>query len=294
MTVASEITRLCNAKSAMKTEIIAKWVSVADSVKLDQYACCIKAIPTWSNTKNIDLLVVWGWWWTRWMGGWWAWWFIENMNYELNSNSYSIVVWKWGTNHTQWWTSCFWTSVIAYWWWWGWSWYTNECPGGSGGSWWGWWLCWCSWWSACSWQWYSWWKACECAWWGWWGAWGYWCPWKYAWWYYFWWDWWIGRSSCISWSLKWYSWGWGWGSRCWQTYKWASWLDRVYQCASYCGGWASWDCSGSYIWRCWVVILRYKTDGSCWINCATGGCKYTCWNYTIHCFTCDWTFSIVC
>jgi hypothetical protein len=38
-----------------------------------------------------------------------------------------------------------------------------------------------------------------------------------------------------------------------------------------------------------VFILRYPT--SAWYN-MTWGCKYTCWNYTIHCFTSDWTLTV--
>lgn len=39
----------------------------------------------------------------------------------------------------------------------------------------------------------------------------------------------------------------------------------------------------------WVFIVSYPT--SCNYN-ITGGCKYTSWNYTIHCFASNWTLDI--
>ena len=46
-------------------------------------------------------------------------------------------------------------------------------------------------------------------------------------------------------------------------------------------------------WCPWIAVVRYKTDWSMWINCATWWCVYCCNWYTIHCFTSDWTFCIV-
>lgn len=49
MTIASEISRLQQAKSDIKTAIEGKWVEVGSNVKLDEYAACIWEIQQWAT-----------------------------------------------------------------------------------------------------------------------------------------------------------------------------------------------------------------------------------------------------
>lgn len=233
----------------------------------------------------IDLLVVWWWWgwwhwswWSSWNSpwwGWWAWWYILCTCYPITEKS-SIVVWAWWPNSNNWWSSiAFWLTAYG---WWRWqmgttsSWY-SACPWGS----WWWWSNWCW----CCWQGHNW-STQHPWWWGWacspgtWNTWWAWCQntllwyeqyfaawWWWRWWY--WWTWWWWNWYWVGWASAWQPWTtrgswWWWGN---------------------CGTWspAWWD------WCQWIVVVRYKTDWSWWL-CPTSAwwCKYTCWEYTIHCF----------
>lgn len=355
MTIASEITRLNNAKSDIKTAIENKWVTVPSTDKIDCYASCIDSIQSWNNTPFVDLLVVWGWWgwWGTYGSSWWWWWWggwvIEKTKYILENNLFEIEVWEgwewwWYKCHCggrfrwwfNWWDSCFW-DLIAYWgwWWWGmscccptfccwrkwWSWWWNM-PYAN-------WKQFASWWMNFAWQWYPWWGSICCccsnhwAWGG--GAWWPWMPASHD---ICWngcsincsstispWSWWLPIQSSISWVSSYYWWGWWWGWAywtaacpwCWgwmevDTWAWNWWTQRTNGCNWTAGtwwwGWGAWcsyTSSGNCIlcwwnWWSWIVILRYKTDWSYWIdpNCAFGWCKYTCWDYTIHCFNTVW------
>ena len=284
MTVASEIIRLQWAKSDIRQAIIDKWVDVWASLTIDEYAACILDISTWPKTWYIDILVVWwGWnwsaprWWWGW--GWWAWWLIEINWYPISWENCPVTVWGIGQD------SCFWFQVAKWWWnWWGcgWRW-------GDWWSWWWWWAQWWAWWAWISWQWNNWWNYNWNSGWWWWWAWWAWCnatnvntPW----------NWWSWKCSCISWSCQWYSawWWWWWanGSTWWTWWwwdgkpYWTRWCDAT----SYWSWWW-WSVNGTaWCWCQWIVILRYKTDWSCWI-CGNSlwWCKYTCGQYTIHCFT---------
>ena len=308
MTIASEISRLQTDKEAMRQAIISKWVSVDASVSFDDYAACILAIQTPIPEPFIDLLVVGGggWWsaWEdryiyRWWWGWWAGWYIYCEAYPLDKecSQYNVLVWAWwvwkntsaAANVWHWWNSCF-GSIVACW---GWQWwYENWCDWWSWG--WGWgnriW-CWIVW------QWHN----------GWWIYWQYWwwwgwaaeagCNWKCT----CWWKWWDWCLNSISWEAVYYSW-WGWGSwySCPGWLWWCWWWNWSHANANWCdapcywwwwgGGWKNGTCRW-WNWCQWVVILRYKTDWTCWIKpSSTWWCKYTCWEYTIHCFTSSWTF----
>jgi len=312
MTIASEITRIQWAKADIKTAIEAKGVSIPSSDTIDCYACCIDSISTWSNVKFIDLLVVWwgwNWWWDTsyiwawWWWGWW-WWVIYKNNFVLSDNSYSIVVWN------AWQNSCFWNCIAYAWWNWGWPakyWYAYAfwCPWWN---WWGWWWtsCWSNystrWWVSCPLQWTTWMPGSWNNWWGWWWA----TPCndascmanRYDWkdWFY----------TDISWTGRWYAWWGGWwtysakqATSKWWCWWWWCWM-RCSSCwasdknATYYWGWwwggTRWNAWGN--WFQWIVIVRYKTDWSYWIdpNCAFWWCKYTCWDYTIHCYDAVWKY----
>ena len=253
----------------------------------------------------IDLLVVgwWGWWeesdsrLAAWWWGW-AWWFIEcnRLPIKFSTDSYCVVIWNWWWRAAKWWNTCFW-SIVALWWW---NWWWDYACAWSGWSWWwGWWRYsqnWISWWSWTQWQWYAWWNwrwagsnYCAQYWWGWGWAWWAGCNWcNWSWWYG--WHWWVGKCSSISWELQWYSWGWGWwvnvSWHCW----WCGWCwgwGNMWQNATYYWWWGwGWNVGCWCSWCQWIVILRYHTDWSDWItNESSWGCKYTCWEYTIHCFT---------
>ena len=307
MTITSEISRLQWAKAGICTAIENKWVTVWN-ITLDNYASCIDAIQTWWKFWYIDLLVVawwWDWWvwerynyWAWWGGGWWViircwypilsewvysicvWW--RRQNSEFSDGCSTLLACRWWDGANYWWTRkwcwCPWGS----WWWWS---YNTNCP---------WWWCvafqwhcwgngWCCWWwwgwgAWWCWAWGSgnnWWKwgnwilndfsgvGCYYWWGGWWGTLSSWTPW--AWWCW-WWNWWPSSQRWCN--ATYYWWWWGWGSVWWSS-------------ASYNTWWA---------WCQWVVIIRYKTDGSCGVSpSSTWGCKYTCWNYTIHCFCTVWT-----
>ena len=304
MTIASEITRLQNDKAAMCAAIENKWVTVGN-VTLDDYASCIDAIQTWWSTdKTIDLLVVWGgWWWGYYW--WWGWWgVVYKEKYAVDCLYYNICIgnggWYSCTWWGKWWNSYF-GNVIWYWWWgWGWccsgQWYWRDW-----GSWW-----WATfgyyrqnsdpvytlWWHWCCWQWNDWWAAirygtCSSAWWGWWAggaAWYVLCGNGNA----YWWNWlWVD----ISWNTEYY-WAWwaGWHTNSGGTDAYCWWCGWWWNTAS--NGtwyWAWWWWNGG-AWHCWIVIIRYHTDWSDNICCASWWCKYECWDYTIHCFTSWWIF----
>lgn len=266
---------------------------------------------SWVTPWEIEFLIVgWGWGWGAafksntmyysWWG-WWAWWFIEDTAF-VKSWVYNITVWAWW-----YWSWCpsiaFW--CVAYWWWYWWTWngYGSYgwCSWGS----WGWWFWYtynwysCNWWawgSWCSWQWYKWWNwDCATAWaWGWgWAGWAWEC-WNT-------WTWWLWKCSCISWELQWYAWGWGWAPYwCWSCWWWNSTAKSSWEwCpATTCWSWWGWIYSNSntsspcwWAWANWIVIVRYKTNW-CHIKWANWGCKYVCWEYTIHCFTSNWNFEV--
>ena len=56
MSLSSEITRLQNAKSALKTSIEAKGVTVSDSTLISGYAALVDQIPTGGGGGNEDLI----------------------------------------------------------------------------------------------------------------------------------------------------------------------------------------------------------------------------------------------
>lgn len=314
MTIASEITRLQTDKEAMRQAIIDKWVDVASNISFDDYAACIAEISTWPKTWYIDLLVV-GWWWAWWpMGmawwGWWAWWFVRYSCYPISSESFNIMVWRWWARNTNisnhwenWCDSCF-DNIVAYWWGWG------GREGQFGSSWWSWW------WNSygrsgnnngVTWQWNKWWNGwgySDVWWWGWW-AWWAWCDtsWGGHWWawcpdditwstvYYSagWWGWW--PTSCVaSWPCWWHNWWWNWAYLNMSGVS-IAWTDGTTYGSGGWGGFCRNSSSRAWSggWCQWVVILRYKTDWSSWIrNTSFGGCKYSCGDYTIHCFIDTW------
>ena len=282
------------------------FMSASDKKKLDS----IKA--GWLIVWMVDVLVVWGWWawWTWstnyvWSAGWWwgGWWVLYCQWKMIFQWNYNIVVWSgwtaYGSCSCNWWYSCF-SDICAAWWWAWWSGLVNWC------SWWSWWWAWgCygdtsrSAWCWTSWQWNNWWKSCYCwtcsFWWGWWwGAgcnasgdwwwkWGDWTPISITWtdtYYWAWWGWWSSKSWWIVWA--WWNWGWWRWGYCKE--NWISWT-----------WYWSWGWGGGGLCRWWwgskwIVVIRYKKDWSYWIVNATGWTKYECWDYCIHCFTCDWAF----
>lgn len=251
--------------------------------------------------KFFYTIVWWGWgwggWWsvyggttlsTKWGSWWWGWgqvvtWTMNN----VTTTSYNIVVWCWwaggvgaaGVPATwcNWWTSCLGT-LCANWWCWGWEkgWASGSwCAGGNfcvatacGASWgWGW--------SSWNWGdsprymkgWNGW--LWMCGYWWWWGGWiattdstckGCWCC--------GWWDGWCVSSWC---NATWCWWWGGWWSSCISSSQYWNW-----------GNWA---------W--WIVKISYRKYVD-WIICATWGTVTTNWEYTVHTFTSDWTFCIVC
>ena len=273
-----------------------------------------------------DFLLVWGGWW----GGWgycyswgnasyywwwwgWAWWAILCTNFCLSAWCYPITIWAWwnwwswspSCAWCNWWDSCIW-EIIAYWW-----------GGGSmniSTSWCNWWS-WGGWWYKCSstccynspgtwivWQWYWWWywyayfsssqNRAASWWWGW--AWWKWCDAISS--YDTWW-WWTWIISDISWMNTAYAWGWAWWwCYCavgWSGVGWLSWYGSSYNWWNatwywWWGGW--WWRNGKWWnWYQWVFILRYPT--ACWYDISGWTC-YTCWDYTIHCFTSNWTLTV--
>jgi len=280
-----------------------------------------------STGKKVDFLLIgWGWNWWQYESWWgWAWWVIQCCNYVIPQWNYEITVWPWWNwfyprwsnpeynTWCPWCDSCF-DWLIAYWWGWWWPQSYNWQPWWS---WWGWgWSYWI-WWAWCSWQWYKWWDKwanCKCwwycwayRWWGWGWAWWPWCDWSTNcissafpdWNWHFWGMWWIWIQSDISWTMEWYAWG---GSASWD----CDWRCRTSancwwtssannnQDATICWAWWGWvystNCSNkTWKWGNWLFIVRYKT--ACWYNITWWTC-YTCWDYTIHCFTSSWTLCV--
>lgn len=266
------------------------------------YVWTTKVRPTWPQVEF--LLVGWGWAWgrSRYYSGW-GWgggWVVYCPSYDLDTDT-CVVIWAWGvaciTQYTascqSWKPSCFGT-IVAYGWGGGWAgchtWGKNWANWGSGG--WGWacpytaWNCW-QWGSPC-WSQGKAWAASVWAnyWWGWgwysvaankcqWGNW---------------------LCSDISWEYYRYaSWGWG-GTDLNSTANagcggWAGGKKCFTWCpaTTYGSGWGGAGCSncsssctsGGNGYQ-WIFILRYPT--SCDYDIG-GGCKYKCWDYTIHCFT---------
>lgn len=318
MTIASEITRIQWAKSDIRQAIIDKWVDVCADLTIDNYACCIDAIQTWWWEKYYELLVV-AWWWGGWNWWWWAW-GVVHKTISLSDNTYNIIVWKWWCKWAcsyvywcNWWDSQFW-DIIAYWWGWWWPCSYCACRWCNWWSWWGRWhnYCytsesyiwkWCIIWLEAQWRdWGNWWTN-NCylypfGWWSWWWATQEWSG-AYS-----------NHSAGVEFDISWenviYSW-WGWGGTRWCDARQAIWWSGVWwnwavysnNCSadrcpatnpSTCWSWGWWGnpcwCNPTS-WADWVVIIRYPTamwDTSWW------GCKYTCWDYTIHCFTLDWIF----
>lgn len=330
MTIASEITRLQWAKANMKTAIVNKWVSVADSVSLSNYCDCINAIQSW----GLDLLnvAVQSWW-------------YATISYPTNW-SYWITDAAWGCKYTSWdyKVHCYtedwffiplynsWDKAIQYLavWWWG-AWWVK---------WWGWWwevLCgvfvsnlssfnivvWCKWCYCCTtWWWHSCiWTKVIAHWWCknnnsvWWMSWS-WCAW---WWLYgacaAWGGWWASEAWCKWWICGsgtcycWWSW---WAGKYWYWGWWGWWSSRYRWGAS--DGWWCWWCGFSCPtlptncwwgggWHCtmvarsnwagWVVDICYPANWSYWFSCATWWTKSLCDGMCVHRFTSDWTFTIV-
>lgn len=253
----------------------------------------------------IDFLMVWGWgggwgWCNRWNISWswgWAWWIIYRSCYEIVAWTYEVII---GSQGNWWWTNSDWNNwwnttfnwITAYWWGGGWSWCWT------GRDWWS------GWWGKegyrgrnCTWQWNSGWQwrviGSWTSWWG--GGWSWWVwgdsnNYEYGG------SWWLWVSYDISWEELPYAgwwWGggysWGWSGSCgggnWARYGnvWAG--ATTYW--SWGGGWIYNRWGGS--WYQWIFIVRYPT--ACWYN-IEWGCKYTCWDYTIHCFTANWTLTV--
>ena len=230
-----------------------------------------------SGKYTIGYVVVWwgggGWNWWWWWGWWWGWWDVLIWEYKWNLTSFNIVIWQWWiwgcwsscTNWKDGTYSCFY-NYIAKWW-----------LGGTA-SW-----CWWTSWSGIAWYHSS--SIYSSWWWG--GASGAWCV--YHWW-----------TGCV-----WY-WWWGWAWRyasCWQNWLWKDWwwnwwywssleATSATNCWWWWGWWAS-GCKSGANWGNWIVKLCYLTNGCNWFSCATGGIKSVEWNYTVHTFTSDWTFTIV-
>lgn len=306
MTIASEISRLQCAKSDIKTAIEEKWVEVWESVTLDDYANCIAAISSWPKYWCVDVLVVW-WWWSAWgrtcsfnksAWWWWAGWVILENWYVINScenGSIPITVWCWWAWYVcdrvcNWWDSIF-HNLIAKWGW-AWAWYNCEdwyCA--TPWTWWSWWWWYyknCKWYWT-NWQWYDGWtwgmnpSWYWCSWGGWWWAWWVWCSWES--------DlgivpWWSAVTKTL-WDMSFYvSWWWNW----------------VRQSSTWCTSWPTmcwwwWHASACWAsvsnWANWLVVVAYKTDGSCWIlPDSSWWIKFTCWAFTYHCFTsCSGSFN---
>lgn len=331
MTIASEITRLQWAKSCIKASIEWKGVTVGSSLKLDSYYSCINAIPAavyltqaeyddlpsskltdwipygimsnWKVSKFIrnwtefnpssflDYIIVWGWWawwWaprnaqTTWWWGWGWWWEVKLWTLKVWVwDSYSVSIWSWWARGTSvpwcpWCTTTFWSVVANGWCWW---------------EWWQW--IWCKWWMSWSWCQGSCWRY---FWWGWGWAWWDWIEPTWA--LYIWWCWWPW--------ICWYWWGWGWGNG-WGWWTWCdwwwngsmSWSSEATDATNYWWWWGWWSnnyrsqYAYGWAWCQWIVIVCYKTDWSCWFSCATWWTVTTSWDYTVHTFTTDWTFTIV-
>ena len=243
------------------------------------------ASVVWSMLVVEYLLIGWGWgWnntWTSAYAGWggWGW---EALTWTLCMlSSECIVIWSWWWQNSWWWASCIWELLVARWW----------CRGN-----------WYTWWNSWSWFRWCWWYVSDTA--GWW-AWACWnavCNprWSY---YYYWWNWWKWICSDITWVTACYAWGWWWWqdyyNNC-EMYKWCGcdwgwnwwwWRWRSWTAATTCWAWWGWNTYEWSWWRWgnWLAVFRYPT--ACWYN-VTGWCKYTCWDYTIHCFTESWCLEL--
>ena len=264
----------------------------------------------------IDWLLVW--WWGAWgraycraWGGWGAWWVVYRNNYIISQNT-CVIIWAggvWCGTNPYWWSwgdSCFW-NIVAYWWWWGGWGCCSSCTNWL--SWWSWWWAswwgFCYWWSSKGWQWQKWGIGTTSAW-AWWGGyshcWMDWCYCSYTSAAY---GWggvgWCGYCSDISWTAVRYANGWSWWG-CKST-PWmcggGAWGCYTSACACWKNATTPWSWGGgawNNAYKCpwWngangIFIARYPT--ACWYN-ITWGCKYTCGDYTIHCFTSNWTLEI--
>lgn len=306
MTIASEITRLQNDKAAICTAIENKWVTVW-AVTLDDYASCIDAIEQgWGGSQAELLLVWWGWsWgWYYWWGGW-AWGVIYSQKVAVSWINH-FCIWQWWTHYackadgTNWGSSYFnWLEAIGWWGWWtiaavyqyskwcnGWSWGWAAMRGSAN-------YCWdCYvWWWGCPAQGTHGWDSCinvctssYCSTWWWWWAWGTWgspfttCP-AY-------WHWWKWINVNICWTSAQYAWWWGgvgWYGCYWGWNGWTTAPTSATTPWSWGGGWV-WTniASCAWNWKAWIWIIRYHKDGSDWITCAIGWCKYECWDYIVH------------
>ncbi len=319
-----QLTATISPQWAVETKVV--WSSSDESIATVSQTWLVTCVTPWDATitatcggysascsviqrKDVYadfLLIGWGWaggWCynnaTRWWG-WGAWWFVERFNCLINAWTYNVVIWAWWNG----WEStmaclygcpsCF-GNIVAYWWW-GWWWYNIA---GCWASWW-WWdagrVAWC----AIHWnQWCNGWAWVYYAWWGWWWAksvWSAWvcnsatCCWG---------AWWSGKCSCISWEWQRYSWWWwwawwrvGWCWWCWWGWNWATSATWCGCSATYYGWWWGGWFNRTYSlwsWCQWVFIIRYPT--ACWHN-ITWWIKYVCWDYTIHCFTSNWTLTV--
>ena len=295
-------TKLCNNVNYWIYE--SDWTDNTLNMFIQNWVC----FYFWQKKQEwaIDILVVWWGWWggqywwcascwncVQWWG--WGWWYVKYCECYpiLEWWCTTIVVWAWWWAQSEWWDSCFWDVVSL--WWWAWAWnnpYNWEQWRGATycWTWWGWysnsWANWQSAWDWSSWATWSiwgnwgnwtWCKDCNIAW-GWW-----WATWVWAEWL-CWWAWGAWYCSDIEWTAHYYGWGWAWGnSACaWCDWWWATWCCATYY---WWGGWGN-----SWGWCQWIVVVRYKTNGS-WINATstTWWCKYTCWDYTIHKFTTPWS-----
>lgn len=233
-------------------------------------------IYLWENelvgsAKYVDVLLVWWGGWKSSYGGAWGWWvYLWEKVGIWEKSSFCVSIWAaWSSGSDGCPTSIDTFPVASGW-------------GGAGWySWWAWGTVWadlnnCDWGT---------WTCQDYVWWGgWWWARGVWWEWRGCS------DW--GRVYSWNWG-KWlksditgviaYYWWWGAGSN---SHSWGT-------CGTTCCGcgvwaWLQWGAQS------WLAIVRYPTDWSYWIHCATwGDCVYTCNWYTIHCFTCDGTFTIV-
>lgn len=256
-------------------------------------------------------------WWTWW---WWGW-VIECMHYPIKNTAYSITIWAWWWKPScscngcfnPWWPTIF-NWIVATWWSKTTSWYKYWCTSASCVAWgWGWWA-----WNCSNGHWYTFRKCCPemhvcnatcwaasyiCLytggnWWEWYTSSISWAEHSYWWW---WGGWWWGRpcsaNSCYYQAMYWvYAWCWtDWWWDWWQYSIPATtdgvegaptnhkWCDATYYWWWWGGGGNGWP----WCWCQWIIIIRYHTDGSDWIcaECSFWWCKYTCWEYTIHCFT---------
>ena len=213
--------------------------------------------------KDLEVLVVagwWGWWyWVAW--AWWWWWVVYNSVFPVSVKEYEVIVWAW------WWAGGYWWGYLpptpgkdskignlrAKWWW------TGSQPDNSPASE-GWWSGW--WgtatygpWQWTSWQWYAW-GTGTGAYWGWWG---------WAWWIWTdatateWWDWWTWVTYSISGVSVCYAWWWWWKGPEWQGACWGGassdvmWGRRNWLANT---GWGWWWWAQWSGWS-WIVIVKY-------------------------------------